>query len=279
MSSSRPRRTYKQVLELGSDEPLRHYRQINLVEYALSVEDNEPATFKEAILNNNSESWLAAMEEEMESLHKNQTWEVVPLPIGKKAIGCKWLYKKKEDPTNLGGTRFKAWLVAKGFAQRERVDYNEIFSPVVKHTSIRVLLSIVAHHDLELEQLDVKTTFLHGDLDEEIYMHQPEGYKVEDKERQVCRLRKSLYGLKKSPRQWYKRFDSFMLKHGFSRSEYDCCVYIQKLQGDNYIYLLLYVDAMLIASKSKVEIDRLKSQLGKEFEMKDMGAARKIMGM
>lgn len=149
--SSRPRRTYKHVLKLGSDEPLRHYGQTNLVEYALSVEDDEPATFNEAILNSNSESWLGAMEEEMESLHKNQTWEIVPLPIGKKAIGCKWLYKRKEDPSKLGGTRYKARLVAKGFAQREGVDYNEIFSPVVKHTSIRVLLSIVAHSDFELE--------------------------------------------------------------------------------------------------------------------------------
>lgn len=280
--SGRPRRAYKQVQKLGSDQPLKHYGQVNLVdlvEHALSVEDDEPVSFKDSIQKNDSESWLAAMEEEMESLRKNQTWELVPLPIGKKAIGCKWVYKKKEDPSNLGGTRYKARLVAKGFAQREGVDYNEIFSPVVKHTSIRVLLSIVAHGELELEQLDVKTAFLHGDLEEEIYMHQPEGYKVEGKERQVCRLRKSLYGLKQSPRQWYKRFDSFMLKHGFSRSEYDCCVYIRKLRGGDYIYLLLYVDDMLIASKSKVEIDRLKSQLGKEFEMKDMGAAKKILGM
>ncbi|KAL2461701.1 Copia LTR rider [Abeliophyllum distichum] len=101
------------------DQPLRHYGQVNLVEYALSVEDDELVTFKEAIRDSNSESWLAAMEEEMESLRKNQRWEVVPLPVGKKAIGCKWVYKKKEDPFDLGGTRYKARLVAKGFAQRE----------------------------------------------------------------------------------------------------------------------------------------------------------------
>ncbi|KAL4396480.1 hypothetical protein AHAS_Ahas01G0096100 [Arachis hypogaea] len=115
----------------------------------------------------------------------------VPLLVGKTAIGCKWVYKRKEDPTKSNGTRFKARLVAKGFAQKEGVDYNEIFSPVVKHTFIQVLLSLVTHGDLELEQLDVKTTFLHGDLEKEIYM-----YQLERKESQVCCLRKSLYGLK-----------------------------------------------------------------------------------
>lgn len=140
-------------------------------------------------------------------------------------------------------------------------------------------MSSVAHGDLELEQLDVNTAFLHGVLDEEIYMHQPDGFKVVDKESQVYRLRKSLYGLKQSPRQWYKRFDSFMLNHGFTRSLYDCCVYMRKLHGGDYIYLLLCVDDMLIASKRKMEIDRLKSQLGKEFEMKDMGTAKKILSM
>lgn len=279
LDTTRPKRNYKTVQKLGSDKPLRHYGQVNLVEYALSVEDDEPVTFKQAIKDKDKESWLVAMEEEMQSLHKNKTWEVVPLPVGKSAIGCKWVYKRKEDHTKSCGTRYKARLVAKGFAQKEGVDYNEIFSPVVKHTSIRVLLSLVAHGDLELEQLDVKTAFLHGDLDEEIYMYQPEGYKVEGKESQVCRLRKSLYGLKQSPRQWYKRFDSFMIKQGFSRSSYDSCVYIQKLHGGDYIYLLLYVDDMLIASKGKVEIDKLKSKLGKEFETKNLGAAKKILGM
>lgn len=279
LASTRSRRGYKPVQRYGSDEPLKHYGQVNLLEYALSVEDDDPVTFKQAIKDSDRERWLVAMEEEMESLYKNKTWEVVSLPEGKTAIGCKWVYKRKAYSSELGGTRYKARLVAKGFAQKEGVDYNEIFSPVVKHTSIRVLMSIVAHGDLELEQLDVKTAFLHEDLDEEIYMYQPEGYKVEGKESQVCRLRKSLYGLKQSPQQWYKRFDSFMLKHGFSRSDYDCCVYIHKLLGGEFIYLLLYVDDMLIASRSMLEINKLKVELGKEFDMKDMGAARKILGM
>ena len=110
-------------------------------------------------------------------------------------------------------------------------------------------------------------------------MYQPEGFEVEGKESQVCRLRKSLYGLKQFPRWWYNQFDYFLLKQGFSRSNYDCCVYICKLHGGDYIYLLLYVDDMLIASKSKADIDKLKFQLGKEFETKDLGPAKKILGM
>jgi hypothetical protein len=169
--------------------------------------------------------------------------------------------------------------VAKGYAQKEGIDYNEVFSPVVKHSSIRILLALVAQLNLELAQLDVKTAFLHGDLKEEIYMTQPDGYKVAGKEDWVCKLSKSLYGLKQSPRQWYKRFDKFMYDQKFRRSKYDHCVYLRRLQDGSYIYLLLYVDDMLIATKSQAEIDRLKAQLTKEFEMKDLGEAKKILGM
>jgi hypothetical protein len=170
-------------------------------------------------------------------------------------------------------------LVAKGYSQREDIDFNEVFSLVVKHSSIRVLLSMAALFDLELEQLDVKTTFLHGELEEQIYMHQPEGFKIQGKEDQVCLLKKSLYGLKQSPRQWYKRFDTFMIGHGYSRSEYDNCVYHRKLSDGSLVYLLLYVDDMLIAAKNLVEINKLKTQLSGEFEMKDLGATKKILGM
>ncbi len=150
------------------------------------------------------------MNEEMHSLHKKRTWELVTLPKGKKAIGCKWVYAKKERFPGKNEVRYKARLVAKGYAQKEGIDYNEVFSPVVKHSSIQILLALVAQYDLELVQLDVKTAFLHGDLEEEIYMTQPDGFKVADKENWVCKLTKSLYGLKQSPRQWYKRFDQFM---------------------------------------------------------------------
>ena len=150
------------------------------------------------------------MEEEMKSLHQNQTWELVELPKGKRAIGNKWGYTKKKGYSNQSTPRYKTRLVAKGFAQKEGIDYNEIFSPVVKHISIRILLALVAEYNLELAQLDVKTTFLPGDLEEEIYMTQPCGFKVTGKENHVCRLIKSLYGLKQLPRQWYKRFDQFI---------------------------------------------------------------------
>ena len=155
------------------------------------------------------------MAEEMESLHKNMTWELVPLPAGKRAIGCKWVFKKKQGISEKEGIRYKARLVAKGYSQKKGIDYDEIFSPVVRHTSIRLVLALVASWDLHLEQMDVKTAFLHGDLEEEIYMEQPEGFVQPEEEKLVCKLTKSLYGLKQAPRQWYKRFDSYMLRIGY----------------------------------------------------------------
>jgi Reverse transcriptase (RNA-dependent DNA polymerase) len=147
-------------------------------------------------------------------------------------------------------------LVAKGYSQVEGVDFNEVFSPVVNQTSFRVLLSLVAMKNYEWEQLDVKTTFLHGDLEEQIYMQQPEGYRISGKENHVCLLKKSLYGLKQSPKQWYMRFDAFMKSIGFSRSQYDNCLYFKKLADGNYMYLLLYVDDMLVAALNKEEIKK-----------------------
>ncbi|ONK68535.1 uncharacterized protein A4U43_C05F12950 [Asparagus officinalis] len=199
--------------------------------------------------------------------------------MGQKIVGCKWVFKKKEGAPDTDSVRYKARLVAKDYSQTEGVDFNEVFSPVIKHTSIRVLFAMVAHFNLELEQLDVKTAFLHGELDEQIFMHQPEGFIVEGKEDHVCRLKKSLYGLKQSPRQWYLRFDTFMFEHGYSRNKYDSCVYHKKLNDGFFVYLLLYVDDMLIAAKDMSEINELKSQLKHEFEMKNLGATKKILGM
>ncbi|KAG8475483.1 hypothetical protein CXB51_032327 [Gossypium anomalum] len=152
------------------------------------------------------------------------------------------VFKKKEGTPGVEKPKYKVRLVAKGYSQIPGVDFTDVFSPVVKHSLIRALLGIVAMHDLELEQLDVKTVFLQGELEEDIYMQQLEGFTVSEKEDYVCFLKKSIYGLKQSPRQWYKRFDSFMTSHDFKRSSFDSCVYFKKNSNGSFVYLLFYVD-------------------------------------
>ncbi|GKD00830.1 retrotransposon protein, putative, ty1-copia subclass, partial [Tanacetum coccineum] len=173
---------------------------------------HELLTYQEAVACEDSSKWKAAIKEEMDSLRKNKTCE------------------------------YKSRLVARGFTQRACIDYNEVLSPVVRHTSIRVILALIACKDYELDQLDVKTAFLHGNLEEVIYMRQPPGYEHGNK---VCLVKKSLYGLKQSPRQWYKRFDEYMLSNGFKRSSYDISVYYRSYAPGEYIYLLLYVDVRI----------------------------------
>ena len=273
---------------IARDRPRREIRPpqryADIVAYALSVGEEtnsigEPASYSEAVSSIDSTKWLFSMQEEIESLYKNKTWVLVKPPARKRIVGCKWIFKIKAGIPGVEKARYKARLVAKGYSQVPGVDFNDIFSPVVKHSSIRVLLALVAMHDLELEQLDVKTAFLHGELQEDIYMQQPEGFVVEGKEDHVCLLKKSLYGLKQSSRQWYKRFDSFMVGSGYSRSSYDSCVYFRNTHDGSFIYLLLYVDDMLIAAKNMSDIEELKKQLNRVFEMKDLGAAKKILGM
>lgn len=249
------------------------------IAYCLLTEDGEPSNIHEASNSPDASMWKTAMQEEIEALHKNKTWELVPLPPGRKAIGNKWVYKIKRDSIDQI-ERYRARLVVKGYAQKEGIDFNEIFSPVVRLTTIRIVLAMCATLDLHLEQLDVKTAFLHGDLEEEIYMLQPEGFAEKGKENLVCRLIKSLYGLKQAPRCWYKRFDSFIMSLEYNRLSADHCTYYKRFEDDNdFIILLLYVDDMLIAGPNKGRIQELKAQLAREFEMKDLGPANKILGM
>ena len=220
------------------------------------------------------------MKDEMDSLLGNQICELTELLVGKKALHNKWVYRIKNEHD--GSKSYKARLVVKVFQQKKGIDYSEIFSPVVKMSTIRLVLGMVAVENLHLEQLDVKTAFLHaflhGDLEEDFYMIQPEWFIVQGQENLVCKLRKSLYGLKQAPRQWYKKFDGFMHRIGFKRYEADhcCCV---KFFDNSYIILLLYVDDMLITGSSIEEINDLKKQLLKQFVMKDLEAAKQILGM
>ncbi|GJY59854.1 retrotransposon protein, putative, ty1-copia subclass [Tanacetum coccineum] len=256
--------------------------QDDMAAYAFAIAEeedtHEPITFQEAINSSEKDEWVRAMEEEMSSLKKNHIWELVDQPHGQKLVSCKWLYKIKEGIKGVQKPRYKARLVARGFTQRAGIDYNEVFSPVVRHTSIRVILSLTTCEDYELEQLDVKTAFLHGNLKETIYMSHPPDFE-EGTDNKVCLLKKYFYSLKQSPRQRYKRFDVYMISNGFSCNSYDICIYFKDFALGMYIYLLLYVDDMLIACKSKSEIKYTKGLLRKEFDIKELGPARKILGI
>lgn len=246
--------------------------------YVLLTDGGEPECFDDVLKSEQKEQWFRAMQDEMESLYDNHTFDLVKLPKGKKALKNRWVYRLKQEEHS-SNPRYKARLVVKGFNQRKGVDFSEIFSPVVKMSSIRVVLGLAAILDLEVEQMDVKTAFLHGNLEEEIYMEQPEGFKVKGKEDYVCRLKKSLYGLKQAPRQWYKKFESVMSRHGYKKTTSDHCVFVQKFSDDDFIVLLLYVDDMLIVGKDALRINLLKQELNKSFAMKDLGPAKQILGV
>ena len=153
------------------------------------------------------------MIEEMDALNGNGTWNLVHLPTGKKAIECRWVFSVKVNPDG-SVARLKARLVAKGYAQTYGVDYSDIFSPVAKMTSVRLFIFLAATHNWDLHQLDIKNAFLHGDLQEEVYMKQPLGFVAQGEIGKVCRLRKSLYGLKQSPRAWFGKFSQAVEKFG-----------------------------------------------------------------
>ncbi|GAX76480.1 hypothetical protein CEUSTIGMA_g3925.t1, partial [Chlamydomonas eustigma] len=245
----------------------------------LAVED-EPDTITEAMDSPQAEEWRLAMTEEMASLMKNGTWKLVDCPLGVTPVPVKWVFKVKRDSSG-NIERFKARLVAKGFKQREGIDYNEVYAPVSKHTTLRALLSLVATEDLELQQLDVKTAFLNGVLEEEIYMVQPPGFE-EGGKTVVCKLEKALYGLKQAPRAWHTKLRKELELLGFTASEADAGLFIRygKQRSDN-VYLLVYVDdCLLITSKdNKSSLLNLKSQLASIFDIHDMGEAKFFLGM
>ena len=250
--------------------------------YALEHEsdlsmDNDPVSFKEAVESNNSKKWYNAMKEELKSMTDNNVWVMTELPEGSKRVGCKWVFKTKRD--SMGNVeRYKARLVAKGYTQKDGIDYKETFSLVSKKDSLRIIMALVAHYDLELHQMDVKTAFLNGDLEEEVYMDQPQGFETTGKESLVCKLKKSIYGLKQASRQWYLKFNNTILSYGFVENTVDTCIYM-KVTGSQFVILVLYVDDILLAANDKGMLRDVKEFLSKNFEMKDMGEASYVIGI
>jgi hypothetical protein len=270
--------------ELVQEDPLEAHGEPNdfprpvpgsMVPPAPSVPD--PTSVAEAMGGIWAGEWSGAMDDEMMQMHALEVYELVDLPPGKRAIGCRWVFKTKRNA--LGEIeRFKSRLCAKGFTMRPGIDFLATFAPVSGVTTLRIVIVIATALDWEMLQLDVTTAFLYGHLDEEVYMRQPEGYVVAGQEDKVWRLRKALYGTKQAPRCWNQRINAFMLEHGFYKSQRDPCLYI-KWQGKGPMLVVLYVDDMLVAGPDAEMIRAFKKQLMDEFKIKDLGEPKVLLGL
>ncbi|KAL4324612.1 hypothetical protein GQ457_11G008400 [Hibiscus cannabinus] len=234
----------------------------------------EPSFFHQAV---KLPEWRVAMDEELQAMENLKTWSVVELPPGKRAIACKWVYriKRKADGTI---DRYKARLVAKGFTQIEGIDFIDTFSPVAKMTTFKVLLALAAMHNWHLLQLDVNNAFLNGILDEEVYMQLPQGYKTNSSDsNMVCKLHKSIYGLRQASRQWFHTFSKVVLQYGFVQSPSEHSLFV-KGAGDDLVVLLVYVDDIVLAGKILELLKDVQSFLQKNFKLKELGSLKYFLG-
>jgi len=237
----------------------------------------EPQNIEETLTCENSMEWECAMQEEYDSLMANNTWTLVPLPVGRKPISYKWMFKIKQG-ANGEMERYKARLVARGFTQTYEVDYNETFAPIVKFTSICCILALAALEDMEIHQMDVKITFFNGKLKEEIYMEQPQGFVHQGGEHLVCKLQKSLYGLKQFPRAWNQKLDAFLKSIEFMKNEANFNVYVAQV-GDVKFFIMVYVDDFILVCKDQKKLLQINEELSQKFEMKDLGELHFFLGM
>ncbi|KAG7536804.1 Ribonuclease H-like superfamily [Arabidopsis suecica] len=235
---------------------------------------SDPTTFEEAV---KDQKWREAMNAEMNSIEKNQTWSLVSLPDGAKANGVKWIYKTKFN--ELGEVdKFKARLVVKGYAQEYGVDYTEVFAPVARMDTVRMILAVAAHRGWGIYQLDVKSAFLHGELEEDVYVEQPQGYEVSEKKEMVYKLHKALYGLKQVPRAWFSRIESYFIKEGFTSSPNEHTLFIKRI-GGNILIVSVYVDDLLFTGNSAELLEEFKRSMKREFDMTDLGKMRYFLGI
>ncbi|GAU50842.1 hypothetical protein TSUD_232190 [Trifolium subterraneum] len=237
--------------------------------------DVEPINWHEALSDPN---WKKAMDEEIKSLEKNNTWRLVDLPAQKRPITVKWIFKIKRNPDG-GIVKHKARLVARGFLQQQGIDYNEVYAPVARMETIRLVIAIASSMNWSLSHMDVKSAFLNGPLEEEVYVSQPPGFEVDAQKDKVYKLQKALYGLKQAPRAWNKRIDTFMHKEGFVKCSVEFGVYMKGNDVSDAILICLYVDDLLITGSNKNCIEKFKGRLKNEFEMSDLGKLNYFLGL
>jgi len=226
----------------------------NFVGFTESV---DPLTFEEA---SKHEKWKKAMEQELESIEKNKTWELINPPVGARIIGVKWLFKTK---LNEKGEidKHKARLVAKGYSQEYGIDYTDVFAPVARWDTIRTVLALAAHKGWSVFQLDVKSAFLHGELNEDIYVEQPQGYYKQGGKDKVYKLNKALYGLKQAPRAWYTRIENYFIKEGFEKCVSEYTLFVKLKEKGEILIVSLYVDDLIFTGNDEKMFEELKASM------------------
>ncbi|KAA0050234.1 putative copia-type polyprotein [Cucumis melo var. makuwa] len=235
----------------------------------------EPLNFEEASQN---DKWKIAMDEEIKAIKKNDTWKLSTLPNGKKAVGVKWVFKIKRNEKG-EVERYKARLVAKGYSQRKGIDYDEVFAPVARLETIRLLIALAAQNNWKIFQMDVKSTFLNGYLEEEVYLEQPPGYFVKGQEDKVLKFTKVLYGLKQAPRMWNSRINKYFLDNGYLRCPYEHSLYIKVNGHGDILVVCLYVDDLIFTRNCASMFEDLKKAMTQEFEMTDIGLMSYYLGI
>ncbi|KAJ0466898.1 putative RNA-directed DNA polymerase [Helianthus annuus] len=230
--------------------------------------------FQEAII---EDHWKKAMDCEIASIEKNKTWKLVNPPPNVKPIGVKWVYKVKKDAKG-SIIKYKARLVAKGYVQRFGIDYEEVFAPVARIETVRLMLALAANRGWEVHHLDVKSAFLHGELKEDVYVHQPEGYVKRGQERQVYKLIKALYGLRQAPRAWNTRLDSALKELGFTRCKHEQAIY-RRERNQRLLLVCTYVDDLIVIGATSQDIVDFKKQMEARFEMSDLGLLQYYLGI
>jgi ribosome assembly protein YihI (activator of Der GTPase) len=256
--------------------PLDNFvRNVQAFMTKVKADGREPTTYRRAISSPNSPKWNDAMIRELNSLEENHTWDIVQRPEGKKVVSGRWAYKIKCDE-NGDITKYKARWVIKGYEQREGIDYDQTFAGVAKGITIKALFALAAQYDLEIEQMDVVTAFLNGDIDTEMYTEYPEGFADRLPPGSCCRLRKSIYGLKQSPRLWQNKLRLALYKFGYRPLMADHCLYRNPSNG---VIICTYVDDFLIIAPNMKDINVVKKQLNDTFKMEDLGACKYFLGM
>jgi len=248
------------------DKPVRGTRSLADIYSGCNVAKAKPIDFKEAI---NSQVWIAAMKEELTMIEKNETWILVDRPVHKKVVGVKWIFKTK---LNADGSinKHKARLVVNGYSQEPGIDFTDTFAPVSRLDTIKLLLALAAQNGWHIFQLDVKSAFLNGVLNEEIYVEQLDGFENKITSNKVYLLKKALYGLKQAPRAWYIRLDRYLLSLGFERSMNEVTLYVKNVDKHTLI-VSVYVDDLLIAGDKKQLVEEFKTNMKDKFEMNELG--------